>query len=144
MEIIVIGKQDSDDAVTLGIIAKYLTDHGQKEWADRLWKHDYVEYDMAQWPERGDAIDAINDQTELVIALHLYGIDHLPHEGWQAACKNPYMYAGRNGELLPTCMKRGIPFVCWGDQPWMGIERKTQINSNALWIYEPETEEAKR
>lgn len=143
-KIVVIGLVNNQDRTTLAVIADFLREHGETHLVERITKGDYDVYDMTTRPERGDAFDAIDEYTELVIALHLYGIDQMPmldealrHHG--ASVPSGELYRGkdgRNGNLLKLCMQLGIPLIAWGDQPWEGVEQKTQINKNALWIYE--------
>jgi len=145
-KIIVIGMREFEDGVTLSNVAQFLKDHRDRaDLAERLWTGQYDVYDQTLYPQRGDAFDAITAKTEVVVALHLYGIDQMPVPDAvlserQRRMHTGYMYRGRdgrNGFLLQLCMQLRIPLVAWGDQPWLGLEKKTQINSNSLWIYEP-------
>lgn len=146
-KIIVIGHQGHvDDAITLDKIAEYFAEfRGRPDIARRLWEGEHDIYDMTTHPERGDAFDHIDDNTELVVALHLYGIDLDCFdievvEFIHSKCKSNYskdiLYYGRNGEIHRRCLELKIPLVCSGDQPWAGVEKKTQINENGIWLYE--------
>jgi hypothetical protein len=72
-------------------------------------------------PHKGDAIDAIrkHKDTICVIALHLFGLD--------ADCSKhndgKYCYTRDNHKLLDVCLRRNIPLICWGDQPFRGSEK---------------------
>lgn len=140
-EILVIGLNNRpQDTMTLDGIALYLLEQDEYELSRALIDEEYDIYDMATLPEKGDAVDHITKETKLVIALHLFGIDHIPRPINNKRTKEiPYFYPGEdgsNGNLLPKCMELGIPLVCWGDQPWSGVKKKTQIRGNQLWIYE--------
>lgn len=147
-KIIVIGLRETDDLVTLEKIAAYFYDNGRRDLAERIWSTppDYDVYDMTTMPERGDAFDAIDRDTALVIALHLYGIDKVPVKDAvlkRAGAPIPSgdLFSGKNGRnglILQRCMKLGIPLVAWGDQPWNGVEKKTEIHPNSLYLYEKE------
>lgn len=148
--IIVIGLQNIDDRITLDVTAEFLEARGDTVLAKRLRRSEYEEFDMSTKPEQGDAFDHIDENTALVVALHLFGIDHTPLK----ASYDPYtdevfqksMFAGicyrgergRNSIMLERCMELKVPLVCWGDQPWRGVQKKTQIHENSLWIYEPD------
>jgi hypothetical protein len=73
----------------------------------------YEVYDMAQFPERGDALDAITEYTPLVVAIHIYGIDV---EGDDHGGRD-YFYNLRNEQLLPLTEELGVPLLAIGDQP---------------------------
>lgn len=135
--IIIIGRNTLDDYITIEKISDYLISTKREELALRLVIGEGVEdYDISTKPEKGDAMDALSTNVELVVALHLYGIDHIPGKP-PYGTENPYMYCRDNQNLLKRCMLLQIPLVVWGDQPWNGVEKKTQIHDNALWIYEP-------
>jgi len=140
--IVVIGLNTLDDYVTIEKTATWLENNGRRS-GDRLGARlragCFDAYDMATKPEKGDALDHIGPDVGLVVALHLYGIDQIP--GKQLYGMDlPYTYCKRNGELLQVCMGLHIPLVCWGDQPWLGVERKeVQIHENNLWAYLPGT-----
>lgn len=138
-KIIIIGLQGKDDYITLNCIAEWLEAVRQRaDLTDRLYSNpgQYDVFDMKLYPERGDAFHAIDSETELVIALHLFGIDMLPKPGAREPA-DPYLYEGQNGFLLQLCMQLGIPLVCAGDQPWLGLQRKTKIRDQ-IWFYESE------
>ncbi len=69
-------------------------------------------YDMTTHPERGDGVDAIDENTELVVALHLAGMKG--QDPWPVPS---IMYNKRNAEILPLCKKLRIPLLAIGEQP---------------------------
>lgn len=69
----------------------------------------YIIYNMAKYPERGDALDAINESTPAVIAMHLQYDEPSLFPG--------YYYNKRNTDILEITRRLGIPLFVWGDQP---------------------------
>ena len=73
-------------------------------------------YDMRSYPEKGDAIDAIIEDYEdivAVVAVHLYGIAN----SMDLSKEHDYYYNVRNYALLDLTKELGIPFIVIGDQP---------------------------
>lgn len=137
-KIIIIGRNTLDDDITLFKIGEFFADHrGRMDILDRLTTLDDVdEYDISTKPEKGDAIGHIDATVELVVALHLFGIDQMPGRETYGM-DQPYTYCQNNQRLLRICMEHKIPLVVWGDQPWNGAQKQTRIHENMLWIYEP-------
>ncbi len=108
-------------------------------------------YDISTLPEKGDGLDAIGPETKLVIALHLFGIDKLPGGTTRLVSESsPLTHYNRNNvELLKLCMDRHIPLIAVGDQPWLGMQRRTQMygalsHEPEVFLYETkETKETK-
>lgn len=142
--IIVIGLCNEEDLFTLSWIGCWL-----KENRRRLGMHDdllskrYDVYDMSTLPEKGDALDAIGPATKLVIALHLFGIDKLPggSTATATALDPGYLYNRENIQLLERCMRVPAALVAVGDQPWLGMEKRTIMHANdpEVVLYEPRT-----
>jgi hypothetical protein len=133
-QIITIGKLSPTDLITLSMIAEYFDSIGRKDLSDQIWSADTDDYDMTTKPEKGDALDAITSETQLVIALHLYGIDLVSAR--KPSNSGPYFYDRENGNLLKKCMDLKVPLVCWGDQPWLGVEDRTKLGWSRLYLYE--------
>lgn len=129
--IVVVGLQSDEELFTLLMISVWLDAHrpGYSELAQRLRSGgaDFDVYDMATLPEKGDGLDAIGDDTALVVALHLFGIDKLPGGNTAAVTEmDPRNCYNRNNlELLGICMERSIPLIAVGDQPWLGLQKRT-------------------
>lgn len=138
--IIVIGRwrTQSNDEMVMDAVALWLADHGKPELGERLFEREIEEYDIVTLPERGDAIHAIRDakpgELELVVALHLCGIDRTP--GGIAAIDDGYCYEGQNGYLLSETLAKGALLAAWGDQPWLANcpFDKTEIRER-LFVY---------
>lgn len=135
-EVVVIGLHTQDDLFTLGWIATWLMEErpGMEALVNRIRCRSYDSFDMASMPEKGDALDAIGEGTQLVIALHLFGIDKLPggHTAEATALDPARLYNGTlersNCHLLQLCMKHGATLIAVGDQPWLGIEKRTPVH----------------
>ena len=129
-DIIVIGFQRPEEVYTLYMLAQWLEEHrpGYQDLARRLKFGDGFDvYDMTTQPEKGDALDAIGADTAMVVALHLFGIDKLPGGNTARVTEmDPRnCYNRDNIRLLELCMKHGVPLIAVGDQPWMGLEKRT-------------------
>ena len=112
--IVVIGKREPHYWTTLHNIAEWMEANGNADIFGAISVNDLDHYDMTTKPEKGDAITAIRKHRDViaVIALHLYGLDYEPN-----GIREGYHYTRENHKLLGLCMKRGIPLICWGDQP---------------------------
>src|SRR5579863_4001805 len=75
-KIITIGYNNlrSDDDGYLRQMSAWLVKNGRAELAARIEAKDLDIYDMSTHPEKGDALDAIDDSTDAVIALHIGGL----------------------------------------------------------------------
>lgn len=105
-------------------------------------------YDISTKPEKGNALDHLEDEVALVVACHLYAID-TPAEGedcerLSAAAVEyghpaEYYYNRNNRQLLPVCMQYRIPLLVYGDQPKLGVQRETLLFPKPLTVlYRPE------
>src|SRR5579863_1076648 len=114
-KIITIGYNNlrSDDDGYLRQMSAWLVKNGRAELAARIEAKDLDIYDMSTHPEKGDALDAIDDSTDAVIALHIWGIDG--REGVTLGPKE-WGYDRNNDELLAMCLERRIPLLSAGDQ----------------------------
>jgi hypothetical protein len=96
---------------------------------------------MTTRPHKGDGVDALKRHldTVAVITLHLFGLD-MEHDaryadlqrcmessfggrGWGKHKKDRWMYTKSNHEIIDICLERGIPLVCFGDQPFRKTEK---------------------
>ena len=114
-------KNPKGKVIVIGLGTNY---RDQLEWAiDRVPDHivrqiiagKADEYDMASWPERGDALDHITKDTEAVLAFHLFGIHERDTD--VGSLKPDYFYNKRNHQLLAMTRKLGVPLYVFGDQP---------------------------
>ena len=148
MKIVVIGLNRPDvEWFTVLMIGQWLEDHrpGYRDLAGCLKLGALASldlYDMTTRPEKGDALDAIDGSTAMVLALHLFGIDKLPGGNTaKVTGMDPLACYNRNNlELLQLCMRRSIPLVAVGDQPWLGLERRTRmygkVGEPEIYLYE--------
>jgi hypothetical protein len=143
-KVVVIGFQRPDEYYTLFMIGQWLESHRRGGLARRLKKGDpdLDLYDMTTLPEKGDGLDAIGDDTALVVALHLFGIDKLPGGNTAKVTEiDAREYYNRdNLRLLKICMERNVPLVAVGDQPWLGLEKRTRMYGDSgeplTYLYE--------
>jgi hypothetical protein len=155
-KIIVIGfndrdkKQSQQDAMSLLSSGIWLHMNRGHDLIKRLRipGGDCESYDMETHPERGDALDHIDESTLLVVSLHVCGLTK--HENPQlptgkAKTRKQYCYDLNNYSLIDMCMKVGAMLIVWGEQPdyWTGATA-TQINGQdphrggpTGYIYEP-------
>ncbi|HET6420115.1 MAG TPA: hypothetical protein VFG19_08165 [Geobacteraceae bacterium] len=138
--IVVIGwnEGNDDDWFFLLRIATFLKEHQLDVFANRIAARDLDVYDMLTRPERGDALDHINNDVDLVIALFVYGVD----KPSAVIIGQDRHYNVRNWELAPLCARLKIPLVAWGDQPDLSYIRSfrkiTKLSGNiSLVLYEP-------
>lgn len=91
----------------------------QHAWVERaLKRHDlpteydeFEDFDMASWPEKGDAVDHIKS-GDVVVGVHLAFSERL--------CKEPtYFYNRFNGDLVVLCALLKVPLILIGEQPDM-------------------------
>jgi hypothetical protein len=155
-KIIVIGLNQPEDLYTLFRISEWLDEHRPGlEVGERIRTNDVDLFDMTTLPEKGDALDYITTDTQLVIALHLFGIDMMPGGTTAKATElHPqYCYNRDNINLLPVCMNHRAPLISVGDQPWLGLEtralmfgsptlsrRYAETDEPLIYIYEPRKE----
>jgi hypothetical protein len=137
--IIVIGcnSKINDDLAALRNIAAFFS-ASRPDLSTHILADNLDHYDMETRPEKGDALNAINDETELVIALHIFGIDG------RVGCaggKGQWGYNRDNANLLSICLAKRIPLIAFGDQPVNALNpgpanlKSTQIASRT-WMYE--------
>lgn len=107
--VITIGLRDFQ----LNYIISCLMDSEYYDIAEKLIDSDYENYDIALYPEKGDALDHIDETTEAVIAVHLFGI----HSRTLKSLELNYFYNKRNWELRAVTKHLGIPLIVFGDQP---------------------------
>jgi cation transport regulator ChaC len=112
--------------ILIGVRSK--ADLGNREVVSRLWEAGYTQvaedirdgntlaFDMAQWPERGDALDHF-DKGSAVVAAHLYYDDTDTRRG--------FFYNKRNNEIVDEARRAGIPLFLFGDFPYRakGLEQ---------------------
>ncbi len=143
--IVVVGcnNHHNDDLLILRSIATWLAGHGKAGQAARILADDLDHYDMSTRPEKGDALDAIREDVELVIALHLFGID-----GRQTgvAERVAWGYNRNNVSWLKVCTGQRIPLISAGDQPMAfsgpnltgfdpRLVKRTQLDPK-VWMYD--------
>jgi hypothetical protein len=128
-KIVVIGWTTNNfwlDTFTLFRIGEWFDNHGRRDLGMKIRTNDVYLFDMETFPERGDAVDylAEYDGVPCVICLHVFGLDGtVVSEATKllsAALKDDpsaFYYAKQNGRILPLCMQKKVPLVCWGDQP---------------------------
>ena len=136
---------NTDDRFTLGVIASELSYLGFRDISKMLY--DALDgltsdvYDMHTRPEKGDALDHLDSDVGLVVALHLYGIDKLPYQG-EIRPAEIEAYCRDNFYLLERCMKLGIPLIAYGDQPWFGVQKALDFTQPwfpmRVVLYQPE------
>lgn len=130
--VIVVGyRQLSTDDWALDKIALWLMQEQQHDLAQILLDRTFARYDMSTMPERGDAMDAIVPGVELVVALHLYGIDKAPGRR-MARASSPhygpmYFYCRDNFMMLEACLTVGAVLAAFGDQPWYSRSKFRRI-----------------
>jgi len=157
LRVMVIGlvKGNKDDRFTLGVAIGQLLVHGRTALSnllrDAILNNELDVYDMDTAPAKGDAMDHLGPDLGLVVALHLYGIDKVPHDGpslqeriaevESEAALAVKVYNRDNFYLLTRCMELGVPLLAWGDQPWYGIQTKVDLTNefcpNKLVLFEP-------
>ena len=144
-----------DDRFSLGFIAGQL--YGDRRdlaslLIDALTSNTLDVYDMQTLPAKGDAMDHLGEDLGLVIAMHLYGIDKMPVKNAPAlhdqisTIEGPAMgikvYCRDNFYLLQQCMRMKVPLVAYGDQPWYGAKKTTDLATSfapaKCFLYEPE------
>jgi hypothetical protein len=153
--IIVIGANCYDDCMTLVVTASWFENNRPtSDLSRRIRNLHYDLYDMATLPEKGDALDHISADTQLVIACHLFGVTFdeqgvkispaefgYTEDEMQAATRNnsAHVYNRDNDSLVDHCMRLGVPVVFRGTQPELVFEKtiSTQMHPNRLWLYEP-------
>jgi hypothetical protein len=138
--IIVIGCREFHDRERLKLITDWSLTNGRPKLFKLLSVDDLDHYDMTTKPHKGDALDAIREHTDTicVIALHLFGLDH----DCSTYKNDLYCYTKQNHKLLDLCLKRNIPLICWGDQPFRGSEKlpayvkRTHMGGTTCHMYE--------
>jgi hypothetical protein len=137
-KIVVIGRNNPGaDGAALEGIRRWLYWRGCRHWAWRLQVGYYEDYDMCTRPEKGDALDAVDENTGLVVALHLYGIDQIPGHSDVAKTRGTTFYDRNNGDLLKLCMEKGAVLIAQGDQPRRGAGRVEIILGHSCYAYLP-------
>jgi hypothetical protein len=129
--IVVIGLTNDEDLFTLFVLAEWL-EKWRPEMAvhDRLLDNARIEiFDMSTRPEKGDGLDAVGPDVKLVVALHLFGIDKLPGGNTAKVTElaPESCYNRNNIQLLKVCMQHGAALIAVGDQPWLGLQKRTRI-----------------
>lgn len=94
---------------------------------DQLYARGFEVYDMATMPEKGDALDAINPATPLVVAVHIWGID-VSGDDYRELSPT-YHYNRENHVLLPMTAELGIPLLVIGDQPINSMKQVVLYNT---------------
>lgn len=129
-QVVVIGAEQFMDYLALAQITNWLLSHSLRTMQDRgerLMSKLFIPFNMASNPEWGDAVAHIRatQKVDTVVALHIRGLDR-DFRGRETADgvlaeaigDDPnFYYVGDNYELLPLCLERKIPLICWGDQP---------------------------
>ena len=163
INIITIGSCTTDDTIACQKIGMWFIKEGHIEIGNKILEGEYFNYNMGFCPERGDALDAIYEGCDIniVIALHLFGIDSQKTQYHTRECKikppgrisssgkiifefedddkRKYYYNRNNHELLSLCMKYKIKLIACGDQPTIGIEKKIPIKDETyppIFLYE--------
>jgi hypothetical protein len=167
--VIVIGCRDAHDRETLKRIADWALVNGYAQLFKAISADKLDVYDMTTKLGKGDGVDALKKRldTVAVITLHLFGLDGPQSEGYAdlngAAVygggrgygkhkKDLWMYTKSNHEIIGICLERGIPLVCFGDQPFrkseklpLGVKRtcvaKTATYRFPVYIYEKKEEQ---
>jgi len=124
--IIVIGCREEHDRNVLKRIADWSLMNNRRDLFELLSVNKLDHYDMTTKPHKGDAVEAVQQHKDTigVIALHLFGLDD-KKRGYDKP-KNrdqSYMYTKSNHKLIDLCLKRNIPLICWGDQPFHRTEK---------------------
>jgi len=83
---------------------------------EQLYAGNFELYDMDQFPEKGDALDAVTTATPLVITHNIYGIDVQGDFKYSSG----HMYNQRNELWLPVTRELGVPLLVIGEQPETG------------------------
>src|SRR5271157_2484476 len=119
--IIVIGCREFHDQLTLRQVTDWTLTNNRPKLFKLLSVDDLDHYDMTTRRHKGDALDAIREHkdTIAVIAMHLFGLD----EDNSKCGDSTYCYTKENHKLLDLCLKRNIPLICWGDQPFRQSEK---------------------
>ena len=127
-----------NDCESLAQTLSWLYEHHGIDHRMRVFRDlDCDVFNMAMFPERGDALDHIGADTDLVITFHLnfrfLSNTHLPSEqlsDFDRACLRSeqecdripgYSYNRNNHRLYDLCMNTGAMLACWGECPFDGI-----------------------
>jgi len=139
--VIVIGCRDAHDRETLNKIADWALVHGYADLFKTISTNKLDIYDMTTKLGKGDGVDALKRHTDTaaVITLHLFGLDGPQDEnfadpkrcmdtltggkGYGKHKQDRWMYTKSNHEIIGICLERGIPLVCFGDQPFRKTEK---------------------
>ena len=137
-KIIVIGATKPWDQEILGQIALWLAGHGHLELGENLQTRAGIEwFDMSTHPEKGDAYEAIDRETALVVALNLYGMDYWRDNG--SPDQGQY-FQGKNALLLSHCIDLGVLFIAvnrCGERPAPNdkVAKMELIGEMTTWPY---------
>lgn len=113
-----------NDCESLAYTLSWLHEHRGIDYRMRVFRDlDCDVFNMAMFPERGDALDHIGTDTELVIGFHLnYRVvsDTLELSDSEKRFNRipGYFYNRNNHGLYPVCMNSGVMLVCWGECPF--------------------------
>ena len=114
-DIILIGVGGGHEHYIWDVICPVLLEHDQlSPFVQQIADGNYIVYDMAAHPERGDALDHIDSNTPLVVAHHLFGIGGV--KGLRSRDET-FFYNARNNRLLSITQDLGVPLLVFGDQP---------------------------
>lgn len=91
-----------------------LDELGWDNLLQQMLDKNYEVYDMATQPEKGDARNHIQEDTPLIIAMHLFGID--PHDQYKFS-SGGYFYNQNNYMIYRIAEMWNIPLMVFGDQP---------------------------
>jgi len=94
-----------------------LDDLDELGWTNLLQQmldKNYEVYDMATQPEKGDARNHIQENTPLIIAMHLFGMD--PNDQYKFS-SGGYFYNQNNYMIYKLAELWNIPLMVMGDQP---------------------------
>lgn len=138
--IIVIGCREFHDRLSLKQITDWTLTNGRPKLFKLLSVGDLDHYDMTTRPHKGDAIEAIREHldTICVIGLHLFGLD----QDESKHSDGKYCYTKENHKLLDLCLRRNIPLICGGDQPFRQSSKmphyvkRTFMGGTACHMYE--------
>jgi len=142
-KIIVIGLHGFDDRISLVVSSKWLYKNRNVNIITRLRNEDYEVFDMSKYPERGDALDHIDNNTMLVIALHVCGLrlyDNEQRPAGKYKRHKQYCYDRNNYQLPYICMEAGASLIAWGEQPeYVPVNCKATKMEDCpvAWLYEP-------
>lgn len=112
-----------------------LDELGWDNLLQQMLDKNYEVYDMATQPEKGDARNHIQEDTPLIIAMHLFGID--PHDQYKFY-PSGYYYNKNNYMIYKLAEMWNIPLMAIGEQPepdccsGTHIVHRAPINKNTL------------